>query len=326
MIENIYVEDSISSNNNVKEIIKKTKAKNIIKCQSYKEVFNLKKQNFVLQKKNPSMILAQKKKNLVLKTPAKFNIGSKNNYYFSHMLNCIFDCEYCFLQGMYRSANYVVFTNYNSFKNEIKKISELHRNEAVHFFSGYDCDSLALENITNFAKVFIPYFKKIKNAYLELRTKSTNIKNILSLEPSDNIILAWSLSPNEISKNYENKTPSLKKKLEVIKKMQELGWKIGLRFDPLIYHNDFNKIYGDFFKTIFCELCSDKIHSITLGTLRLPKSFLSTIKNLGKASLFLEHKFEDSLYNYNKIDRNKMINFCYKQVVGKVEKRKIFFN
>ena len=62
MIENIYVEDSISSNNNVIEIIKKTKARNIIKCQSYKEIFNLKKQNFVLQKKNPSMILAQKKK------------------------------------------------------------------------------------------------------------------------------------------------------------------------------------------------------------------------------------------------------------------------
>ena len=121
MIENIYVEHSICNNKNVKEIIKKIKAKNIIKCQNYKEVFNLKKQNFVLQKKNPSMILAQKKKNLVLKTPAKFNIGSKNNYYFSHMLNCIFDCEYCFLQGMYRSANYVIFTNYNSFKNEIKK-------------------------------------------------------------------------------------------------------------------------------------------------------------------------------------------------------------
>ena len=33
--------------------------------------------------------------------------------------------------------------------------------------------------------------------------------------------------------------------------MQELGWQIGLRFDPLIYHNDFNKIYGDFFKTVF---------------------------------------------------------------------------
>ena len=50
MIENIYVEDSISSNNNVKEIIKKTKARNIIKCQSYKEIFNLNKILFYKRK------------------------------------------------------------------------------------------------------------------------------------------------------------------------------------------------------------------------------------------------------------------------------------
>ncbi len=326
MIENIYIEHTISNNKIVKDIIKKIKAKNIIKCDSYREIFNLKKQNFILQKKNPSMILAQKKNNLVLKTPAKFNIGSKNNYYFSHMLNCLFDCEYCFLQGMYRSANYVIFTNYHSFKSEIKKISEFHKNEAVHFFSGYDCDSLALENITSFAKVFIPYFKKIKNAYLELRTKSTNIKNILAFEPSDNIILAWSLNPNEITKNYENKTPSLKKRLEVIKKLQKLGWQVGLRFDPLIYHDNFNRIYGDFFKSVFCELDSDRIHSITLGTLRLPKSFFSTLKNLGKANLFSKHKFEDKLYNYKKIDRDKMLSFCYKQILENVDKKKVFFN
>ena len=45
----------------------------------------------------------------VLKTPDNFTIGFKKNYYFSHMLNCIYDCKYCFLQGMYNSANYVLF-------------------------------------------------------------------------------------------------------------------------------------------------------------------------------------------------------------------------
>ena len=35
------------------------------------------------------------------------------------MLNCIYDCKYCFLQGMFRSANFVIFVNYESFMNEI---------------------------------------------------------------------------------------------------------------------------------------------------------------------------------------------------------------
>ncbi|SVD49612.1 uncharacterized protein METZ01_LOCUS402466, partial [marine metagenome] len=48
-------------------------------------------------------------------TPEGYGIGGKNNYYFSHMLNCIYDCRYCFLQGMYRSAHYVLFVNYDEF-------------------------------------------------------------------------------------------------------------------------------------------------------------------------------------------------------------------
>ena len=150
--------------------------------------------------------------------------------------------------------------------------------------------------------------------------------NILGFKPSKNIILAWSLSPQEIISMYERKTPSLKKKLDVIKKMQNLGWQIGLRFDPLIYHNNFNTIYGDFFKTVFCELDSDKIHSITLGTLRLPKSFFSSINNLGKANLFSEHEFDAKLYNYKKIHRDSMLSFCYKLILENVKKKKIFFN
>ena len=46
-----------------------------------------------------------------MNTPKDFTIGFKENYYFSHMLNCIYDCKYCFLQGMFNSANFVIFTN-----------------------------------------------------------------------------------------------------------------------------------------------------------------------------------------------------------------------
>ena len=37
------------------------------------------------------------------------------------MLNCVYDCRYCFLQGMYRSANYVLFVNYDDFRVQIEE-------------------------------------------------------------------------------------------------------------------------------------------------------------------------------------------------------------
>ena len=107
--DSIYIEKDILYLKGVKMFLKKNKSENIIECESYKEIFNLKNQNFRIQKNNQSLILAKKKNNYVLKTPDQFSIGFKDNYYFSHMLNCIYDCKYCFLQGMYNSANLVFF-------------------------------------------------------------------------------------------------------------------------------------------------------------------------------------------------------------------------
>ena len=75
----------------------------------------------LLKKNKPSMILAKKNKNFLLETPKKFTLGGKKNYYISHMYNCIFDFQYCYLQGMFNSANYVIFVNYESFVRYIEK-------------------------------------------------------------------------------------------------------------------------------------------------------------------------------------------------------------
>jgi len=78
-----------------------------------------------------------------------------------------------FFTGMYQSANYVLFVNYEDFQDDIRQLCAKSPAEDLHFFSGYDCDSLALEPVTGFAEQFLPFFAEIPNAWLELRTKST---------------------------------------------------------------------------------------------------------------------------------------------------------
>jgi len=106
MIETVYIEQEIRSHPRVQQILDRVKPAQIIDIERYGEVFNPKSQNFRLQKQNPALILASKHSNFVLPAPPDYTIGSDTNYYFSHMLNCIYDCRYCFLQGMYSSANY----------------------------------------------------------------------------------------------------------------------------------------------------------------------------------------------------------------------------
>ena len=99
MFERIYVEESVQDEALTLDLLERFSDADQVQCQRYTEIFNKKAQNFRLQKKNPSLILARKFDNFVLPVPDGFGIGASENYYFSHMLNCLYDCRYCFLQG-----------------------------------------------------------------------------------------------------------------------------------------------------------------------------------------------------------------------------------
>ncbi len=221
MFTRIYIENNIQSHPRVRSILKRFPDSMIITCDKYGEVFNKKAQNFRLQKQRPALILAEKRSNFVLPAPGEFAIGGKHNFYFSHMMNCLYDCRYCFLQGMYKSANYVLFINYEDFARELFSLSKAHVNGSCHFFSGYDCDSLALEPVTGFLDFILPVFADIPGSLLELRTKSTQIRKLLNSDPLDNCVVAFSLSPDKIAKKLEHGAPDLQSRLSAIERLQK---------------------------------------------------------------------------------------------------------
>ncbi len=282
MIDTVYIENSVKQHERVQSIVARHSKAEHISLEHYGEVFNSAKQNFRLQKLNPSLILAEKQGKRVMPTPAQYETGGGAHYYFSHMLNCVYDCRYCFLQGMLRSANYLLFVNYEDFLADIKSIAAKHRNDEkpVWFFSGYDCDSLAYEPVTKFAEYFVPAFSSIENAVLELRTKSTQIRSLLNIKPQPNVVVAYSLSPERIASEVEHGAPSLSKCVDALKRLQDHGWRVGLRFDPIVWHADYQADYQEAVSHVFNELDAAQIDSVTLGGFRLPKGFYKTMHRL----------------------------------------------
>ena len=279
-VSTIYIELDVLEHERTKKILARHPKAQRIVIEKYSEVFNPKAQNFRLQKTKPALILANKHNARVLPTPEKYQTGGDKHYYFSHMLNCIYDCRYCFLQGMYRSANYLVFVNYEEFISDIETISTENPKDKIWFFSGYDCDSLAYEPVTGFAEYFVPKFANYKNAILELRTKSTQIRAIAKLQPIDNVVVAYSLSPQEIVQAQEHGTPSLIKRLDAIKTLQSQGWKVGIRFDPVIWHENYQAHYLNMVNTVFNTLDVEQLDSVTLGGFRLPRDFYKKMAQL----------------------------------------------
>lgn len=279
MITTIYIENEIQDHPQTLKICARFPKATKISCDRYTSVFNNNSQNFRLQKQNPSLILARKHQKHVLPTPVGYGVGSERNYYFSHMLNCLYDCRYCFLQGMYRSANYVVFVNYEDFFEEIKTTSA-QTTEDSWFFSGYDCDSLAMEPVTGFMSQALDYFATLPKAQLEIRTKSTQVRSLLHRDSIPNCVVAYSFSPIKNSQALEHGVPGIEKRIAAMQKLQNKGWKIGLRLDPIIYSNTLQKDYEELLGRIFHSIKAEQVHSISYGMFRLPKPFFKKMVKL----------------------------------------------
>ena len=326
MIDTIYFEREIEGHSRSQELFARFPKSQRIPCDHYKEVFNPRGQNFRLQKKNPSLILSQNKGKLLHEIPSTYGIGGKRNFYFSHLLNCMYDCRYCFLQGMFSSAHYVLFVNYEDYWDEICLTTEQSNDSTSWFFSGYDCDSLAMESITGFAEFFLPKFRVTPEAFLELRTKSVNTSILKNQEPLANVVVAFSFTPQEISEQLEHGVPSIESRLKAIHELSKLGWQVGVRIDPVIDCEEFEKRYRRLFKDIFEEIRPDNLHSVSLGAFRMPIAFFKKMEKLyPKEPLFAGNlTSQDSNTSYHPAIEKKRISTCRSLLLEYVSEEKLF--
>jgi spore photoproduct lyase len=325
MIDLVYIEESIREHPGTIEILSRFPKATLLSCTHYKEIFNPSGQNFRLQKRKPALILAKQTGKFIHPIPPSYGVGGNHNYYFSHLLNCLYDCRYCFLQGMYPSSHFVHFINAEDFQSAISKASH-ETEEESWFFSGYDCDSLALESITRFAHGMIPFFRELPNAWLELRTKSTNLKVLENHSPLKNAVVAFSFTPEEISKQTEWKVPPLNARIQAMKKVAAMGWKVGWRIDPVIDCQNFELRYAKLFDSLLSKLPMKKLHSVSLGAFRMPSGFFKKMqKTYPTEPLFAgELEKRSGMFAYKQDLEQKRLKTCEKLLLERIPQEKLF--
>lgn len=305
----IYVERELFDHPRAKKIMARFAKASVITIERHSEIFNPGQQNFRLQKRNPSLILARKHGPLVHRAPAGYGIGGAENFYFSHMLNCPYDCRYCFLQGMFNSAHHSLFVNYEDFVTAVGEAAGRVDDQPAWFFSGYDCDSLAMDDLTGFAEHFIPALDAMPNAHLELRTKSAQTRSLLRLEAHPRVVVAFSMSPETIVDALEHGTARLTARIAAAQRLAAAGWKIGLRFDPLVHHDQWRASYQHCIDQIAAALTPSCIHSISVGPMRFPKAMFTKVRRLypNEAMLADEFTARGSMVSYpSQVERDMM--------------------
>ncbi|GAW92717.1 radical SAM protein [Calderihabitans maritimus] len=320
----IYIEKSIATHPITKKVLHRFPHATRIEVNHYKDVFCRTRQNFFLQKNSRKLILAVKKDRFIYPgTKVCQNFGNEHFYYTSSVLNCIYECDYCYLQGMYPSANIVVFVNIEDFFSELESLLQKH---PVYLSISYDTDLLAFENVVPFASMWIQYARRHPDLQIELRTKSVNYSAIRHLPPSENIVLAWTLSPQEAINEFEQKTPSLNARLKCIKQSINDGWKVRLCFDPILYIEKWQEHYKQCIQETFSILPAEKIKDISIGVFRMPRDYLKNIRKNKIDSPLLHYPFEckNGIYSYPEQITRQLIDFVYQMIHSYVPSEKIY--
>jgi spore photoproduct lyase len=224
---------------------------------------------------------------------------------------------------MYTSANIVIFVN---IEDIFKEVEDLLNKHPVYLCISYDTDILAFENITGFTEKWIKFAKIHKNLKIEIRTKSANFRSIEKLKPCDNVILAWTLSPEEISQKYEVNTPSFNSRLTSVSSAVSNGWKTRICFDPILYLKNWETYYKNCIERTFGVIFPDSIQDISIGVFRISKDYLKRMKKVNPYSVVLSYPFEieNGVCTYSDLHHKAMIDFVYSLVCRYIKKEKIF--
>lgn len=307
MFEKIFIESQLLNHPKVLELKKRFIESEFKIIDKVEDIFGRVKKPYLQKRTNLNLFVGEKKGQLVKIAPPAYGLSGEPHYYFVHAYNCIYECNYCYLQGYFQSPDIVIFLNHEEIGAEISQMTKDHLianpGKKIWFHAGEYSDSLALTHLTGELPYYFNLFRHLPDAYLELRTKSVNIKELVKLKPSPNIVVSFSLAPEARIKKNDLKSPSLKARLKAISDLHELGHPIGIHLDPIIYDNQVVESYQELLGQLSLALPVGAIEYVSIGVVRFTKNvYHQVIKNYPDSD-FIHDDFVKSFDNKIRYNR-----------------------
>lgn len=268
----IYVERAALEYPLTASVLEKLQGNTLVTVEHYKDVFNRPGQDFSVQKNSPKLILAVRRGAFMYEgADVCDHYGHTRFFYASQMMNCLYNCQYCYLRGVYDSANVVAFVNTADYFAAVDAL--LHENETPVYLSiSYDADLLALEGLVGFIEAWADFSANRPALTLEARTKSAAWDAIAHVKPSNNMILSWTLSPEPVIKQYEARTPSLQHRLDSVCSAVAAGWRVRLCLDPVLLMDGWENQMHPLQAAIKSRVDLSALEGITVGGFRMSKA------------------------------------------------------
>jgi spore photoproduct lyase len=203
-----------------------------------------------------------------LKTAVRFSEEEGNtcpNYWhFSPYGYCPFGCKYCYLsgtQGVWHSPTVKVYVNLPEMLDRIDRTAR-RLGRPTAFYVGKLQDGLALDPLTGYSRLLVPFFADHPFARQILLTKSDAVDNLLPLRHGGRTILSWSLNPPEVAGAFEENTPTVAERIVAMRRCAAAGYPLRAVLMPIVPVPGWREIYERFLADLIVTVPLDRL---TLG-------------------------------------------------------------
>ncbi len=192
--------------------------------------------------------------------------------------NCNFWCEYCYLYLTFRNNPMSThFVNYDKMFGEIEAFDCENIAGPLRVLNlGELGDPLAVDEITGFAEQIVPFMPAhAPRTRLLFLTKSDSVKTLLGVEHGGQTIVSFSINTEKVWRYLEHRTPSPVARLKAARKVQEAGYEVRLRIDPVIRYSTWKTDYEALVEQVFSQVRPTRI---TLGEYRPAEGLTNHIR------------------------------------------------
>ena len=325
----IYVEKRVQTHSRTREILTHFPNAQIVAIDHYKDVFNRRGQDAPLQHRFQSLILARKEDHFFYEgAPVCQDFGNTNFYYCSTMMNCLFDCSYCYLKGMYPSGHMVIFVNLEDYFSELDAFLA---HKSMYLCVSYDADLLAMEPLAGYAKLWSDYATLHENLKLEIRTKSARLAMWEELPCLSNVIYAFTLSPQKMIDACERGTPSAKARIACALAGLEKEFPVRLCFDPMLYLPTWREDYGELLSELDAafaghDLTMQKLTDVSVGTFRISQDYMKELRRALPTASAVQFPYVNvgGVYQYPPRLLKEMEEYLIEELAKRIDKEKIY--
>ncbi len=187
-----------------------------------------------------------------------------NYWHFSVYGYCFYGCSYCYLagtRGVWSSPTVKIYVNLPEILAKMNRIANRFA-RPIAFYHGKLQDGLALDLLTAYSTVLVPFFARHAFARQVVLTKSDAVERLLGLDHNGHTILSWSLNPPEIAAEFETNVPSVEARIEAMQQVAEAGYPVRAVIMPLIPVSDWEEKYSRFLRDLLSRV---PIQRLTLG-------------------------------------------------------------